>query len=260
MKFCRSAGTCKTGWTQNPLELKLREGWTPSSGTIFMSKTKLPDKDFEWTPELAYAVGLLTTDGNLSKDGRHIIMRSSDLPLLKIFKKCLNLSNKIVRTDGKWSKKPCYQIQFGDAQFYRWLLKIGLSPGKTYTIGRLKIPDKYFPDFLRGHLDGDGSVWTYVDHYNTHKKPKYIYTRLWVRFLSASQIHIEWIRKNISRLLTINGHLWERRPRRSYQTTSIWEIKFAKKDSIKLLSWLYYTPNLPCLERKRKIAEKFIKK
>jgi hypothetical protein len=224
-----------------------------------MPKAKLPDKYFEWTPELAYVIGLLTTDGCLSNDGRHIIMRSCDIQLLKTFKKCLNLSNKIAETfNNGWAKKRAYRVQFSSVQLYRWLLKIGLFPRKTYTIGELKIPDKYFPDFLRGHLDGDGSIWTYEDYWNTFKNPKYIYHRLWTRFRSASKTHIQWLRDKIIKLLDIKGHLWEQKPSRPDQTTSVWEVKFAKKDSIKLLSWLYYHPNVPCLIRKRKIAEKFI--
>ena len=74
-----------------------------------MPKAKLPDKDFKWTPELAYVTGLLTTDGNLSKDGCHLAIRSSDFQLLKTFKKCLNLNNKIIQTkNDQWAKRPCY--------------------------------------------------------------------------------------------------------------------------------------------------------
>ena len=130
--------------------------------------------------------------------------------MLKTFKKCLNLSNRISETfHNGWGKKRAYRIQFGNVQFYRWLFKIGLTPRKTYTIGELKIPDKYFPDFLRGHLDRDGSVWTYEDRWNTFKNPKYIYTRLWTRFLSASKDHILWLRGKIIELLGIKGHVWE---------------------------------------------------
>jgi len=43
-----------------------------------MPRIKLPPKDFKWTPDLAYAVGLLVTDGNLSGDGRHITLRSKE--------------------------------------------------------------------------------------------------------------------------------------------------------------------------------------
>jgi len=178
-----------------------------------MPKAKLPNKEFEWTPELAYVIGLLVTDGCLSNDERHIIMRSSELPLLKTFKRCLNLSNRITETfNNGWSKKRNYRIQFGDVQFYRWLLKIGLFPAKTYTIGKINVPNKYFSDFLRGHLDGDGSVWTYKDYWNTFKNPKYIYKRLWTKFISASETHIKWLRKKIINLLDVKGYFWEQKP------------------------------------------------
>ena len=36
----------------------------------------------EWSPEFAYAIGLIVTDGSLSKDGRHINFSSKDLPCL----------------------------------------------------------------------------------------------------------------------------------------------------------------------------------
>jgi hypothetical protein len=163
-----------------------------------MPRAKFPDIEFKWTPELAYVVGLLTTDGNLSKDGRHIAIKSSDLQLLQTFKKCLNLPNRITKTKKEgWGRKSYYRIQFGKVQFYRWLLKIGLFPNKTYTIGALQIPNKYFSDFLRGHLDGDGNITTYIDSYNTYKNPKYVYTRLYTYFRSASKVHILWLKEKI---------------------------------------------------------------
>ena len=225
-----------------------------------MPKPKLPYKEFEWTPNIAYVIGLITTDGCLSTDGRHIIMRSSDIQLLETFRKCLNLSNRICQTfhDG-WAKKPAYKIQFGNVQFYNWLLKIGLFPAKTYTIGEIKIPDKYFFDFLRGHLDGDGSVWTYTDSWNTFKKPEYVYKRIFVKFISASKQHILWLRDNIEKIAKIKGHLHENKPRYQFQTTSIWQVKFAKKDSLKLYSYLYPHIDVPCLTRKRQKFESFIK-
>ena len=219
-----------------------------------MPKAKLPNKDFRWTSKLAYIVGLIVTDGCLSSDQRHIVMRSSDLQLLKTFKKCLSLSNAIGETfDNGLATKPAYRIQFGNVQLYRWFLKIGLFPRKTYTIGKLEIPDKYFRDFLRGHLDGDGSVWTYKDYYNTFKNQKYVYNRLWIRFISASGIHIKWLAGTIQKLLPVKGHIFERKPQKRLkskmnQTTSIWEVKFAKKESLKLLQWIYYKSNLPCLK------------
>jgi len=49
----------------------------------------------EWSPHFSYAIGLLTADGNLSKDGRHINFTSKDLDLILSFKNCLGLKNSI---------------------------------------------------------------------------------------------------------------------------------------------------------------------
>jgi len=155
-----------------------------------------------WTSELAYAIGLLTTDGNLSSDKRHISLTSSDKQLLLTFRKCLNLTNKITKNaNGSFAKKQSYRIQFGNVLFYRWLITIGLMPRKTSRLVQIKIPDNFLRDFLRGHLDGDGSIVVYEDRYNTFKDPKYVYNRLYVNFLSASQRHIDWISKKVKEIL-----------------------------------------------------------
>lgn len=220
-----------------------------------MPKDKLPDKNFDWTPELAYAIGLLTTDGNLSKDGRHINLRSSEIDLLNTFKKCLNLKNKIGYTDGQRG----YRLQFGNVQFYNWLLKIGLFPAKTYTIGEIKVPDEYFRDFLRGHLDGDGSISVYIDRYNSYRGRTYTNRRIFVRFTSASNNHINWLYRKINQNNGIKG-AFIYKPPATPNRVPVWDIKFSKKESIKLLKWIYYKENLLCLKRKRVIAEKMIEK
>ena len=223
---------------------------------INMFKLKSFGNDFVWTPELAYIIGLLVTDGCLSKDGRHIIMRSSEKSLLKTFKKCLKIKNKIGKT--KKGKIVSYRIQFGNTQFYNWLLKIGLTPAKTYTINKIKIPELYFKDFLRGHLDGDGNILFYKDHYNFYKGRNYNNQRVFVRFISASKKHLNWLRQEIIKLVGVKGAFIMNRPK-SMNRVFMYEIKFAKKESIKLLKWIYYKKDIPCLKRKRNIAERAIK-
>ncbi|HSW87985.1 MAG TPA: hypothetical protein VLG12_02365 [Candidatus Saccharimonadales bacterium] len=219
------------------------------------TKNLLPQQ-FIWSANLAYAVGLLITDGSLSKDGRHIILSSSDIEQLNNFSFCLGITNKISQTyNNGYAIKPHYRIQFGNVQLYRWLVKIGLFPNKTYTIGSIKISKKYFRDLLRGHLDGDGSIVRYIDQYNIYKGKTYINHRLYVKFISASNRHILWLQEKIYKSLEIKGAL-------SYKDRSkptlLWELKFAKKDSIKLLNWLYYRNDLPCLKRKRALAEEYL--
>ncbi|MDP3956821.1 MAG: hypothetical protein Q8P97_02395 [bacterium] len=216
-----------------------------------MPKQKLPDKEFQWTQDLAYIIGLLVTDGNLSKDGRHITMRSSEIEMLETFIKCLHLKNKIGSTDNQRG----YRVQFGNVQFYNWLLKIGLFPAKTYTIGKISVPDEFFRDFVRGHLDGDGSIRSYEDRYNTYRGRTYANQRLFLTFISASKVHIIWLQMKIQQLASLKGALMTSKPKFTGRVP-ISILKFSKKDSIKLLDWIYYQPSLPSLIRKRQLAER----
>lgn len=200
----------------------------------------------KWSPELAYAVGLITTDGSLSIDGRHIDLTSKDTQLLNTFKKCLRLKVKIgSKTDG-YSERKYYHVQFGDVILYKWLQEIGLTPNKTKTIGKLKIPNDYFFDFLRGHFDGDGSCYGYWD--KRWSSSFMFYTK----FVSASKKHILWLRSKIKKLSGIKGDLSRG------GETPIYQLKYAKKESRILISKIYHKENLPHLKRKYKKLKAFL--
>ena len=49
----------------------------------------------KWSPNFAYAIGLIATDGCLYKDGRHISLTSLDLEQLHNFNKALDIKVKI---------------------------------------------------------------------------------------------------------------------------------------------------------------------
>jgi hypothetical protein len=144
-------------------------------------------------------------------------------------------------------------VQFGDMVFYRWLLDIGLMPDKSHRLGPLDVPDEYFADFLRGYLDGDGCILTYTDRYNTYKGKQYVYQRLYVRFYSASERYLSWLRGELNRLLGTSGGIGGGKGGRARVLT------YAKKDSIRLIRWMYYDPDVPCLERKRAVAVQYLK-
>jgi len=181
---------------------------------------------------------------------------SSDYDLLETFRDCLGLEASITPHMGGFGSSS-NRIQWGDRNFYDWLLIIGLMPAKSLRLGPLAIPDEYFADFMRGCIDGDGSIVTYIDRYNTFKSPKYVYTRLFVSIVSASYAFLEWLQGGVARLIDVNGALFldkESAPGRA----RIWELKYAKHESIRLLRWMYYAPNIPCLERKHEKAQPFL--
>jgi len=212
-----------------------------------------------WTSDLAYAVGLITTDGSLSKDGRHISLTSTDKCQIETFLKCLGKVNKIgINPMSKLSKKICYRTQIGDVKFYRWLKSIGLTPNKSLTVGKLKINKKYFPDFPRGYLDGDGSIIRYVDKYNTKINKKYVYNRIFIFFRSASKKHIEWLQKSIYKSRGIRGALFLQKSKTQLGKSRMTTLKFSTKESKILLNWMLYKKGLPHLERKYEKVKHFL--
>ncbi len=195
--------------------------------------------DIEWSRDFAYAIGLITTDGSLSKDGRHLNFTSKDLDQIQNFAKILSLKNKVGLKSGSYGgEKKYYNLQFGNVKFYRFLLSIGLCPNKSKRLGRLMIPVKYFADFLRGHLDGDGYTYSYWD--KRWKSSFMFYTS----FVSASKKHLFWIKQKISELYHIEGAL-------RFSGKSTYVLKYAKISSIKLLRKLYYNEKVVCLKRKK---------
>lgn len=204
-------------------------------------------RDIRWSSDLAYAIGLIATDGNLSPDGRHIIFVSKDKEQIKTFKDCLGIKNTISRKRGGYTgKKDYYVVQFGDVVLYRWLLGIGLTPNKSRTIGILKVPDRYFFDFLRGHFDGDGSCFSYWD---PRWKSSFMF---YITFTSASLTHIEWLRKTLNKLIDVRGHVWHDGRK------IIWQLKYAKCETRVIMKYLYRGKNLPYLTRKYEKLKKIL--
>jgi len=201
-------------------------------------------KPIKWSSEIAYVVGLITTDGNFSKDGRHIDITSNDFQLLETAKKCLGIENKIApKFSGSTGWKSSFRIQFGNVIFYKWLLGMGLMPNKSKRIKSLKIPAKYFFHFLRGHLDGDGNILKYQDKVFPNSR------RLYLRFSCASVAHLKWLQKSIRKLAKINGRI---------KKDAIYVLVYAKRESLKLLPKIYNSENIPCLLRKYESAKEFL--
>ena len=199
-----------------------------------------------WSPKFAYAIGLIVTDGSLSKDGRHISFTSKDKEQVENFKICLNLNNKIgKKARGGEIEKKYHVLQFGDVTFYKFLLGIGLMPNKSKILKNLKIPNKYFFDFLRGHFDGDGYCYGYWDK---RWKSSFMF---YVGFISASQNHVLWLRDQIKKNLHIEGHLTG--------GNRITQLKYAKKQARMIISKIYYQKNLPLLSRKYEKLEEILK-
>ncbi len=200
----------------------------------------------KWSADLAYVIGIIATDGNLSPDNRHIQLTSKDYEMMVNSKKCLAIKNNIgLKSRGASKEKKYFTLQFGSVSFYRFLLKIGLTKRKSKTLGSLDIPQKYFKDFLRGCIDGDGSI-----SISTHPESKHPQYK--VRLVSASPLFLSWILEMCQKILKTKGGSISKAP-----SSTVYTLLFAKEDSITILRGIYYK-GVICLSRKYKVAQKIL--
>ncbi|MDP2837896.1 MAG: LAGLIDADG family homing endonuclease [Candidatus Moranbacteria bacterium] len=205
--------------------------------------------DTHWSPSLAYIIGIIATDGNLSSDQRHITITSKDEDILILIRDSLKLTSKVGKKSRGASQEKKYSVlQIGDKNFYNFLLSIGLTPNKSKTIGKLLVPQQYFSHFLRGCIDGDGSIGS-VSH------PESKHQQLRIRLYSASALFLLWIKKELDQQLSLPGGWIYTSPDKS-----LGALSYGKADSTKILHFIYKNKGILYLKRKLDTAAVFMGK
>ena len=192
--------------------------------------------------DLWYFVGLLATDGCLSSDGRHIDITAKDKDFLTKLNDRFVLSNKL-SVKNKSKNNQAYCISFSNKNFYDFLVSIGLTPNKSLTLGEIKVPDEWFGYFLRGVIDGDGSIRSWLHPSNGIEQ--------WsLRLYSASNTFIEWLKNKIEDLLLVKGKIHKSSRVGRY----LYVLKYGKI-SAKIILRNCYSKNSLSLDRKARLAE-----
>ena len=208
-----------------------------------------------WSPAMAYAVGLIATDGNISQSRQAVTLVSGDRELLDMFKRIVPRAGRI-GTHGP----NAWHVYVSSVDFCHWLESVGLSPRKSLTIGGIDVPDEHFFDLARGLLDGDGGISNMILNPGGAAKryPGYRYERINAIFQSASRPHIEWIRSSMLRLLGVDAAILTEPQRRP--TSRMYTLRYGKHATLPILARLYADPQAPCLERKRRIWLAYLSK
>ena len=188
---------------------------------------------------LWYLVGLIATDGCLSGDGRHIDITSKEFDFLKTVKESTRISNRITEKYNTKNQKS-YHIQIGNKGFYEFLLSIGLTPNKSLTLRNIKVPGDFFADFLRGVIDGDGCIRTWIHPLN--KKEQWS-----LRIYSGSERFINWLKDKIMDYFEVKGKI-------HYNSQTVWVLKYGKMAARELARQCYYKDCLT-LGRKARLAK-----
>lgn len=123
---------------------------------------KLPQQYFKinvnffrkWSPEMAYVLGLIITDGCVSKGSVSLCL--NDRELLEKVRQVMSSGHKI--TPSK-HQKGLYIFRFAREKLIKDLDRLNVVPQKSLKVKFPQIPQDYLPSFIRGVFDGDGSVY-----------------------------------------------------------------------------------------------------
>jgi hypothetical protein len=180
-------------------------------------------------------------------------MSSIDEYLILKIKRALgsnhNIYEKPVRLEkfnnGAYVCKKSSVLRIGNKEMFQDLVNLGLVPRKSLRLKLPNIPNRLFRFFLRGYFDGDGCIHA--------SKPKggagmEIYTI----FTSGCQEFLLNLNRRISELIGLPN-------KNIYYNSGAFRLRFRKKDSLKLLAFMYKDLDRSIyLERKYQIYKHYL--
>lgn len=196
-----------------------------------------------------YLLGIFITDGNIflsKKSG------SASIELKSIHFDFLSKIRDLICKDRKITKShnSCFRLRIHNNIIGKWLIENQCVPNKTKIVKFPNVPIEYLPDFVRGLIDGDGSLGIYSN-------------RAMIRFDSAS---FNFIKSLVDVLLTWNIKVkviktkWiecviDGRVVKS--TTQMYRLSLSGLSSYKLVNIIYY-PGCFGLDLKKEKANEII--
>lgn len=198
------------------------------------------DVDFfrRWSAEMAYVLGYWWADGYmyLKPHGAHEIeIASVDRDHLEQIAQSIGVNYQLrqVARDQR-----CYELTFCSKQMYQDLERLGGTPHKSRTIGFPPVPTDLLPHFVRGFVDGDGSL-----SWNGDRPVLHIY--------SASPVFLQALRDAIETATGIPA------PNLAANRL-IWYLKWSTVRAKCLAAWLYADHAGMASQHKLAIAQRFL--
>ena len=192
-------------------------------------------------PDMAYLLGFLAADGNVSKaeNGVTIQLQESDKDFLELIRAKVE-SSRPIKFYLTNAGKPTCKLEVWSSEWKKDLAIYNIVPNKTFI---LQPPDRlnprYYIDYIRGYFDGDGSIYV-----NNSK-----YAREFA-ICGASKDLIYWMYRELVKLGVENLHVYT-----TYTANNVtmYELSTKNKEAVKQIGKLmYYDDNVFCLDRKRK--------
>lgn len=189
----------------------------------------------------AYILGLIWSDGNLSRNCIEIVLQESDRQILDDISKYVynkdtltyRKPRNLISNNIEYKCKPQVRFRITSKDISNKLRKIGLKENKSLTCN-LPILDEYFiPHFIRGLLDGDGNI------YDKNKKNYRV-------SIVTNHIFCNTISKIVNEKLDINSKVYNKTKNVSMFTIS------GRLQILKFLDWIYNESDLKLNRKYRK--------
>lgn len=198
----------------------------------------------KWSSDMAYILAFILCDGTINKNkSMSIEINQKDIELLEYINRNICPNNKIYyrsrldkRTDNTYHQ--CSIVLRSD-NLVNQLKSFGIVERKTGKEILPDIPKKYIPDFLRGVLDGDGTIG--IKDITTDGK---LYKKFTLGFCSAS---LQFLKDLQSKYLFGFGGIWKKGNCYSLEVS-------ARREILHILNYIY-NGNF-CLKRKH---DKYLK-
>lgn len=197
------------------------------------------------TEEKAYFLGFLFADGSVVKDNENrrspmisLQLKLEDQEMVEKFKKTIKGEGKIYY--DKRLHKETASFRFRSQIMADDLSKYGIVPNKTYLTEHLpEIPQELDRHFLRGLLDGDGSIYQ-LSHSNRYA----------IDLCSYHATVCNDFRERCDKFLTCSNNATVTRYGTAYH------VRFVDKQSVMQLATALYKDGHIYLDRKYELARK----
>ena len=130
--------------------------WLGYEKVIYKRKKYSINEDFfeTWSHDMAYVLGFWWADGCIHKGLFSISQSLKDRYILEDIAKVMNFDGPIKEYNGKYGSLNIYCRNLVES-----VKALGGTENKSLTCSLPDIPEEFFPDFVRGYFDGDGSVF-----------------------------------------------------------------------------------------------------
>jgi len=213
---------CKAGGlkTRNKSEARIE---AQKKGKVPQSYLDINDSFFSnWSSEMAYVLGLIITDGCLSRSGT-VSLCINDKDLLE---KVRNLIGAAHAVKYYGYQKGLYSFSFSRQKICADLNRLGIYSNKSLNVRFPEVPDAFLLNFIRGIFDGDGSVFF------EKRSPK---LPLRASFVSGSKSFIEALESKLRGLGMPKRNIYQQKTKNAIS----YMIRYAHEDSVRLFNLIY---------------------